>query len=135
MPVDFTNEIKFNTSRSGGSGGQNVNKVETKVEAYWQVVESMYFSDVQKKMIGLKLQNQINATGNLLVKSSRYRNQLSNKQEVIKKMHELVTKALHSPPKRKPTKVPAGVIKKRAEIKQRQSTTKQNRRKPDIHLL
>ena len=135
MPVDFTNEIRFNTARSGGKGGQNVNKVETMVEAYWHVADSKLIADDQKQLIALRLQNNITADGYLLVKSSRYRSQLSNKQDAIKKIHDLVEKALHVPKKRKPTKLPAGARQKRAANKQRQAAIKLNRRKPDIHLL
>lgn len=99
MPVDFTNEIRFNTARSGGKGGQNVNKVETMVEAYWHVADSKLIADDQKQLIALRLQNNITADGYLLVKSSRYRSQLSNKQDAIKKIHDLVEKALHVPKK------------------------------------
>jgi ribosome-associated protein len=83
MKIDITSEIQFQTARSGGKGGQNVNKVETMVEGRWQVSSSNLFSDEQKQRIQEKLYNRISADGNLLVKSQESRSQLENKGIVI----------------------------------------------------
>ena len=127
--MDITAEIVFKTARSGGKGGQNVNKVETMVEGYWQVTSSLFFDDNQKQLITEKLANKINADGMLLVKSQTERTQLGNKAEVVKKMNTLVAKALIVPKKRKPTKPSKAVKEKRSNDKKKAGETKQNRKR------
>lgn len=126
--INITNELLFTTSRSGGSGGQNVNKVETKVEARWQVAATKLFTTEQIQLIITKLQNKINDEGFLQVSASVERTQLANKEIAIKKINKLVNAALVIPKKRKPTKIPQGVIEKRLNDKKRASEKKELRK-------
>lgn len=127
----LTPELVFNTSRSSGPGGQNVNKVESKVTLKFDVSASAILTDEEKATILAKLATRITTDGVLVLAAQEKRSQLQNKEAVTAKFDELMAKAFFKPKARKATKPSKASREKRFNKKKQQSQKKQWRQKPE----
>src|ERR1700743_25163 len=93
--TDLQKEVTYKTSRSGGKGGQNVNKVSSKVELLFNITQSNLFDDEQKALLLTKLQSRLNRDGHLQVMSEEERSQYLNKERALEKLQLILTHALH----------------------------------------
>lgn len=125
---DLETEITFKTSRSGGSGGQHVNKVSTKVELDFDIRGSRLLTEEQKAVLLVKLSPKLTTEGILQIVVQVERSQLRNKKIAMEKFHEMVTACFVEKKKRKETKVPKAVKEKRLLVKKRKAEIKKMRR-------
>jgi ribosome-associated protein len=128
QPIDLSPELEIRTARSGGKGGQNVNKVETKVEVRWHVTASTLLDETQKAKVLEMLHHRVVQNEWLSVSCSEARTQLENRQLAIRRLNHLVNKALTPVPHRIRTRVPRAVKEKRMADKQHRSLIKKQRR-------
>ena len=125
-------ELNFKAVRSSGSGGQNVNKVASKVVLTFDVDNSEALSNEEKQILKSKLASRLTVDFVLILNCDEDRSQLKNKEIVIKRFLEIIKKGLIIPKIRKATKIPKSVIRKRIKDKKNVSEIKKTRRKPEL---
>lgn len=130
---DFSNEFVFSTSRSSGAGGQNVNKVNTKVELRFSVPKSAILTDTEKQILLKKLAVKLTTEGELIIVSQAARTQLENKQRCIEKFYLMIAKAL-KPKKKRIASNPTRASKEKRLEEKKIISKKKKWRKPPLDL-
>ncbi|MFP9113146.1 alternative ribosome rescue aminoacyl-tRNA hydrolase ArfB [Flavobacterium sp. RHBU_3] len=125
-------ELEYKAVRSSGAGGQNVNKVSSKVVLSFRPATSAALTDEEKLLVAARLANRINAEGQLVLHCDEDRSQLRNKELVTRRFMQLMAVAIKPEIPRKATRVPRAVMQKRRDNKARNSEKKQSRRRPDF---
>lgn len=125
-------ELKYKAIRSSGAGGQNVNKVSSKVVLTFDLKNSQALSDEEKNLLEVKIANRLTAEQVLILSCDEDRSQLKNKAIVTKRFLDIVASGLVIPKIRKATKIPKAAVKKRIKDKKNISELKQSRRKPNL---
>lgn len=125
-------ELSFKAVRSSGAGGQNVNKVSSKVVLTFDLKNSQALDEEEKYLVETKLASRLTTDAVLILNCDEDRSQIRNKEIVIKRFLTLIKDALFIPKERKPTRIPKSVIRKRIKDKKSISEVKKNRRKPDF---
>ena len=125
-------ELQFKAVRSSGAGGQNVNKVSSKVVLSFDIDKSSYLSMEEKTLLTANLSSRLTSANVLILNCDEDRSQLQNKEIVTKRFFAILEQALHIPKARKATKIPKSVIRKRIKDKKNLSDLKKNRRKPEF---
>ena len=128
----ITSELSFKAVRSSGAGGQNVNKVSSKVVLSFDLAHSQALTDEEKLLVETKLSSRLTTDAVLILNCDEDRSQFRNKEIVTKRFLELIKNALLVPKERKPTKIPKSVIRKRIKDKKNVSEVKKNRRRPNL---
>ena len=124
-------ELRFRTARSGGPGGQHVNKTSTKVEVLWNVARSTCLTDAERERLLAKLSTRIDARGVLRVTSTDSRSQLQNRETAIERINETVRTALRVPKPRKKTRPPKRAVEARLAEKKKKAEKKEGRKRVD----
>ncbi len=125
-------ELTYKAIRSSGPGGQNVNKVSSKVVLTFDLLNSQTLSDDEKILVQTKLKSKLTLEGILILNCDEDRSQLKNKALVTKRFLEIIKKSMHIPKPRKPTKIPKSIIAKRLKAKATKSVIKLTRKKPEL---
>ncbi len=126
---DLKKEVSYKASRSGGKGGQNVNKVSSKVELLFSIDQSYLFTGEEKILLLSKLQSRLNRDGYLQVMCEQERSQFLNKEKALEKLHLILERALHVPKTRRATKPGKAAITARIESKKMQAAKKESRKR------
>jgi ribosome-associated protein len=126
-------ELHFKAVRSSGSGGQHVNKVSSKVELSFDLVNSRFFSEKEKNILMTNLSNRLNKEGKIELSSSESRSQHSNKESVIKRLFRILEKGLIVPKQRRPKQISRAHQQKRLDQKKKLSEKKGLRKRPKIN--
>ena len=125
-------ELQYKAVRSSGAGGQNVNKVSSKVVLSFDLKNSQALLQEQKALLELNIFNRLTSDLVLILNCDEDRSQLKNKELVTKRFFQIIKKGLEVPKERKATRIPKGVIRKRIKDKKNVSQVKQNRKKPNL---
>ena len=133
MEIDkIISELSFKAVRSSGAGGQNVNKVSSKVVLTFDLKSSQALTEEEKLLVETKLSSRLTSDAVLILNCDEDRSQFRNKEIVMKRFLELIKNALFVPKERKPTRIPKSVIRKRIKDKKTISEIKKNRRRPNL---
>jgi ribosome-associated protein len=125
-------QLEFSFSRAGGPGGQNVNKVSSRVTLWFDLGRATGLTEAEKHRLRVKLQRRISKDGVLFVVASAERTQAANRRAAVDRLYELLEAALRTPRIRRPTQVPASSKRHRREAKRRTSEKRQSRgQRPD----
>ncbi|GAB3261047.1 alternative ribosome rescue aminoacyl-tRNA hydrolase ArfB [Larkinella harenae] len=130
-PTQLYPELQFQFARSGGKGGQNVNKVASKAELYFDIPNSTVLKDEEKTVLLDKLRNKLTSEGVLVLYHQTERSQLANRDKVTEKFYQLIRKAFEKPKPRKATRPTKASVEERKQEKQRRGDVKAGRKKVD----